>query len=90
MGTVFAVAYHEDALAALRGIDSKKIRRQIVNKIATLQDNAKPPGCVKMQGVEDATGEVYRLRSGDYRVIYLIRPTEIIVLDIGHRKDIYR
>jgi mRNA interferase RelE/StbE len=90
MGNSLTVSYHKNALKALSEIDSKKVRQQIVNKIGGLQENGKPQGCAKMQGVEDETGEVYRLRSGDYRIIYLIRPTEIVVLDIGHRKDIYR
>lgn len=35
---------------------------------------------------------VWRLRSGDYRILYVVKsnPEEIIVLDIGHRKDVYR
>jgi mRNA interferase RelE/StbE len=90
MGTPFAVAYHKDALAALRGIDQKRIRQRIIKKIAALADDARPPGCAKMHGVEDGTGEVYRIRSGDYRVIYVIRGAQIVVLDIGNRKDIYR
>ena len=35
---------------------------------------------------------VYRVRSGDYRILYLVRTNygEVVVLDIGHRKDVYR
>jgi hypothetical protein len=42
-----------------------------------------------------ATGEgdpVYRERSGDYRILYVVRsnPDEVLILDIDHRKDVYR
>ncbi|MCE0483730.1 MAG: type II toxin-antitoxin system RelE/ParE family toxin [Methylacidiphilales bacterium] len=45
-------------------------------------------GCVKLAGRE----ELYRVRVGDYRTIYQIRDHELVVLiiDIGHRREIYR
>lgn len=90
MGTLFAVAYSEGALASLRGIEPKKIRQQIVKKIAALANDPKPPGCCKVQGMTNGSDEVYRIRSGDYRALYALRDTEVLVLDIGHRKDVYR
>jgi mRNA-degrading endonuclease RelE of RelBE toxin-antitoxin system len=33
---------------------------------------------------------VWRVRAGDCRILYVVRPMEIIVVDIGNRKDIYR
>lgn len=91
MGTLFAIAYADIALASLRDIEPKKIRQQIVTKINGLAQNPKPPGCCKVQGMGDGAAEVYRIRSGDYRALYAIRgDSEILVLDIGHRKDVYR
>lgn len=91
MGTLFAIAYHKDALAGLRGIEPKKIRQQIVGRINGLAANPKPQGCAKVQGMSDEHAEVYRIRQGDHRVLYSIRgDSEILVLDIGHRKDVYR
>jgi len=54
--------------------------------ISTLADNPRPTGCKKLTGREG-----WRARSGDYRVIYEIddRNKRVIVLDVGHRKDIY-
>ena len=45
------------------------------------------PGCKKLKGQRNA----WRIRIGDYRVIYEIRDKElrILVIAIGHRKDIY-
>lgn len=44
-------------------------------------------GCVKLSG-QDA----YRVRVGDYRIIYTIEDDKLIVLviDVGHRRDVYR
>ena len=54
--------------------------------ISTLADNPRPTGCKKLTGREG-----WRVRSGDYRVIYEIDESNkrVIVLDVGHRKDIY-
>ncbi len=47
-----------------------------------------PPGSRKLTGYDD----VFRIRVGVYRIIYSVsgRKLVIIVLKIGHRKDIYR
>lgn len=52
-----------------------------------LEDNPRPDNCKKL-----STTEAYRIRIGDYRIIYEIQDEvlTIIVLKIGHRKDIYR
>jgi len=65
----------------------KKIIPIIKASIADLADNPRPYGYKKLKG-EDA----YRIRVGDYRVIYEIDDGKIIVtvVSVGHRKDIYK
>ena len=65
----------------------KKIIAVIKASIADLADNPRPYGYKKLKG-EDA----YRIRVGDYRVIYEIDDGKIIVIvvSVGHRKDIYK
>ena len=65
----------------------KKIIPVIKAAIADLADNPRPYGYKKHKG-EDA----YRIRVGDYRVIYEINDDKIIVtvVMVGHRKDIYK
>ncbi len=48
--------------------------------------NLRPPGCVKLKGSED-----WRIRVGNYRVVYGVRDEERIVevLNVGHRRDVY-
>lgn len=80
---------------ALDFLDSlpPKIRRQVLKKAKALHANPHPQGSKKLKDVETAEGDpVYRERSGDYRILYVVRekPAEVIILDIDHRKDVYR
>lgn len=91
MATQFAVAYTEKALASLQAVPSQKIRRQIKAKIDGLAHDPHPAGVIKVQGVKHRKYRVFRLRSGDYRVLFCQHgENEILVLDIGDRKDVYR
>jgi mRNA interferase RelE/StbE len=85
-------AYSESALRYLEQLPSQKLRRQIKNKIDSLASNPNPPTCKKLTGITEDGEPVYRIRSGDYRVLYLVRkhPNHIVILDIDDRKDVYR
>ncbi|NOR54293.1 MAG: type II toxin-antitoxin system RelE/ParE family toxin [Candidatus Aminicenantes bacterium] len=63
-----------------------KIFQQIKNKIFSLGDNPRPPGCLKLTAEEG-----YRLRSGNYRIIYRIsdKDNKIYIYRIKHRKEAY-
>ena len=65
----------------------KEDRRRVVRRIEGLSADPRPPGCEKLSG-EDK----YRVRQGDYRVIYLVSDErhELIVFKIGHRREVYR
>jgi mRNA interferase RelE/StbE len=65
-----------------------KDRERIVQTILTLEINPLPVGVRKLSGYDD----VFRVRVGTYRVIYSIEGKKllVIVLKVGHRKDIYR
>jgi mRNA interferase RelE/StbE len=58
----------------------------ILSAIANLADDPRPNGCKKLRGREG-----YRIRIGNYRVIYDILDGQLIVdvITLGHRKDIY-
>jgi len=71
----------------------QKFRAQIIKKVRALALNPYPQGSKKLQGVETPMGEpVYRERSGDYRILYVLRkdPDQVVILDIDHRKDVYQ
>lgn len=67
----------------------KKDRLRIIDKIEELADDQMPSGSIKLQGQRP---NLYRIRSGDYRVLYSIKKDVLIVLvvEIGHRREIYR
>jgi mRNA interferase RelE/StbE len=88
-GARYEFAYTDQSLAYLRTL-TKKLRRQIVFKIEALAENPRPRGCKKLRGVGPGDEDVFRVRSGDYRVLYVVRGMTIVILDIDHRKDVYR
>ena len=65
---------------------SDNIAEPILDAIAGLEENPLPSGCKKLKGREG-----YRIRIGNYRIIYDIFDNELIVdiITLGHRKDIY-
>ena len=65
---------------------SALVANPILNAIENLGDNPRPNGYKKLKG---RTG--YRIRVGDYRIIYEIFDTNLLVdvIKLGHRKDIY-
>ena len=65
----------------------KQDRRRIVAKITSLSDDPRPPGCEKLSGYDQ-----YRIRQGNYRILYEIHDFELVVLivKVGHRRDVYR
>jgi mRNA interferase RelE/StbE len=74
----------ERQLKALTG----PVQKRIVKRLHTLKDNPRPQGVKKLAGEED----LYRIREGDYRIVYTIQDKKLIVLvvKIGDRKEVYR
>jgi mRNA interferase RelE/StbE len=76
--------------AAARGLASlpKADLRRVDAQIRALADNPRPPDTKKLQGGDD----LYRIRSGDYRVVYGVDDDRrvVTITRIGHRRDVYR
>jgi mRNA interferase RelE/StbE len=62
------------------------IAAPIIEAIAALEENPRPIGYKKLRGRAG-----YRVRTGDYRIIYDIMDSQLIIdiITLGHRKDIY-
>jgi len=62
-------------------------RRRVVERIGRLAEDPRPRGCEKLAG-----GERYRVRQGDYRIVYSVEDALLIVwvVKVGHRRDVYR
>ena len=69
-------------------IPTKKDRQRLVRRIEMLGEDPRPAGCQKLTG----GGDRYRVRQGQYRIVYEIREAELIILvvKLGQRRDIYR
>lgn len=61
---------------------------RIAAKIDSLATTPRPPGCKKLKGPDP----LYRIRVGDFRIIYSIqdRKLTVLIIRIGNRRDIYR
>jgi mRNA interferase RelE/StbE len=79
---VFILRRAQKELANLPKSEYTRVR----DAIAELKSNPRPSGCKKLTGREG-----WRVRSGDYGIIYECddRENRVTVLNIGHRKDIY-
>ncbi len=66
----------------------QQTRDRILRGLQMLRDNPRPHGVVKLTDRRDA----YRIRVGDYRVVYEIhdRVLLVLVIEIDHRRDVYR
>ena len=75
---------------ALRQLEKlpREGQKRLSAKIEALRDDPFPPGCKKMAAIPDA----WRIRAGHYRVVYQIhrRVLMVLVLTIGHRREVYR
>lgn len=65
----------------------KVVREKLAFAIDDLAQNPRPPGAKKLTGYEG-----YRVRKGDYRVLYTIHDKEkmVRIYRVGHRREIYR
>lgn len=66
----------------------KKEQRRIGRRIDALAEDPRPVGVEKLSGEDD----FYSIRVGDWRIIYTIEDDilVVLVLKVGHRRDIYR
>ncbi|MGO8680060.1 MAG: type II toxin-antitoxin system RelE family toxin [Limisphaerales bacterium] len=64
-----------------------EIANRILARLAGLETNPRPADVKKLKG-----RDAWRIRVGDYRVIYEIhdRVLQIIIVTIGHRREVYR
>jgi len=83
----YIVQYDPKALKELTKID-KPAARRIVKAIDALGGDPRPSGARPLVGYSD----LWRIRVGDYRVVYTVRDAELVVLAlrVAHRSTAYR
>ena len=82
----YRVEVSRRAAKAVTSLD-KPLRRKVLAAIDALSADPRPAGCKKL-----ADQQAWRIRVGDYRIIYEIHDQVLLILvvDIGHRREIYR
>ncbi len=83
----YTVEFAISAAREFRALD-RQLQRRISAKLSQLAEDPFPAGVQKFQGEEDH----WRIRVGDYRVIYRVekRRVVIVIVRIGHRREVYR
>ena len=82
----FSIVITRSAAKELESVPPKD-RQRIVARIQALAHDPRPAGVEKLSGAEQ-----YRLRQGNYRILYLIEDGELVVtvVRVGHRREVYR
>lgn len=85
---MYKIDYDKKAGKVLAAIQ-KRDREKIKERIDKLAEEPRPFGAEPLEG---RYAGYYRIRFGDYRIIYEIRDTQLLVLvvKIGNRKEIYK
>jgi mRNA interferase RelE/StbE len=85
-GPRYELRFRPAALRQLRKLDSQ-IARRIKSTTETLRTEPRPPGVKALTGQRGWL----RIRVGDYRIVYEVRDSELVVLviQIGHRSQVY-
>lgn len=82
----YEILFKESVWKDLKKVSKSDLRR-ILSRVEKLGDDPRPMGCEKLTGEE-----LYRVRQGNYRIVYSIQDNELTVwvIKVGHRKDVYR
>ncbi len=83
----YSVEFRPAVLKSLKRLPKKDLRR-IKKRIDDLSENLPDPAATKMKG----NNSFHKIRSGNYRIIYEIHNDRVVILvvKIGHRKDVYK
>ena len=83
----YAVLLEKSAARFLLRLRDAKLKSRLDEAIESLADDPRPPSCRKLAGTCDR----YRVRVGDYRIVYRIDEGKVVVLVllIGHRREVY-
>jgi mRNA interferase RelE/StbE len=84
----YRVYIKRSASQELEAVAQKTDRRRLIVRIQALAEEPRPARCEKLAGYDDR----YRVRQGDYRIVYAVDDTEkvVTIFKIGHRREVYR
>ncbi|MFW6638536.1 type II toxin-antitoxin system RelE family toxin [Nocardiopsis algeriensis] len=83
----YTVRFESQAAKEIAKLD-RPVRRRVLDKVGALGKDPRPSGCVQIKG----HAGLWRVKAGDYRVLYTIRDSEllVLVLTVAHRRESYR
>jgi mRNA interferase RelE/StbE len=83
----YEILIKASAAKEIEDVPNRKDRRRIIERIRSLGNDPRPPGCQKLCGQDK-----YRVRQGVYRIVYSIHDQSFVVqiVKVGHRKDVYQ
>jgi len=82
----YSLLIKPSAIKELEALPTKD-RRKIITRIEGLASEPRPHACEKLSGLDQ-----YRVRQGDYRVVYSVDDDVkvVLVVKVGRRRDVYR
>lgn len=82
----YEIYFKESVWKELKKVPKNDLKR-ILSRIANLGADPRPTGCEKLTG-----HELYRVRQGNYRIVYSLQDNELTVwiIKVGHRRNVYR
>lgn len=82
----YEIFFRESVWKELKKVPKADLKK-ILSRIEQIGNDPRPMGCEKL-----TSHELYRIRQGNYRVVYSIQDNELTlwVVTVGHRKDVYR
>ena len=84
----YRVEFTAGARKFLRTLRDEKLAQRLIRAAEALAEEPRPPGVKKLSGSEN----IHRIRVSDYRIVYEIHDGVllVLVLSIGHRREVYR
>jgi len=84
----YRIRIKASATKEIEAIQPRAVRKKVVQRIQSLANDPRPPGCEKLTGQNDR----YRVRHGAWRVVYSIEDEvlTVFVVKVGHRSTVYR
>lgn len=87
MTRVYCVIIPNSVRKTLEALE-EPLRVRIIRRLDALASNPRPRGAAKLTNQDN----IFRLRAGDWRIVYEVRDAELVVLlvKIGHRREVYK
>ena len=86
--SAFSVEFTPAASRDVKRLDPA-IRLQLLRASTVLKEAPYPGASAKIQPLVGITPRHYRLRLGDYRIIYRIEESHVVIVRVAHRREAY-